>query len=125
MKLDLDCVRDVLLRVESLEYGNHPRFKSFCVLLPEYGQNLIACACLRLNEAGYLNIIKIDGDSYEMPIIHQISDITFEGHEFLSNIREDSIWKTVKSRTAEVGGSVSLSVLSSLALAAVRQTLGM
>lgn len=44
----------------------------------------------------------------------RVSDLSPHGHEFLANIREDTIWNDVKSISSKVG-SKSLSAVSQIA----------
>lgn len=43
------------------------------------------------------------------------ASITWEGHEFLSSIKNDTIWKKLMSRVKEEGQDIALSILIKLA----------
>jgi predicted transcriptional regulator len=62
-------------------------------------------------KAGYMGIISVN-------------DLTWKGHQYLDNIREDHIWKAVKEKASKVG-SVSLQVMIPLATAIIQQKLGL
>lgn len=47
-------------------------------------------------------------------------DLTWEGHEFLANIRDDSVWGEVKMRVAQSVGDASLEVFKGVALHLVK-----
>ncbi|PEW58205.1 hypothetical protein CN448_31480 [Bacillus cereus] len=53
-----------------------------------------------------------------------ISSITWDGHQFLDNIREKSIWEATKIKAATLG-SVSLPTLSELAKSYIAEKLGL
>ena len=44
----------------------------------------------------------------------EINDLTWEGHEFLANARNDTIWNRGKKEVTKLGGSVSLEVLKAI-----------
>lgn len=50
------------------------------------------------------------------PIAATISSLTWNGHEFLDNVRNDTVWAKLKRAVAEKGGAVSFDVLKALAL---------
>lgn len=70
-------------------------------------------ACKKLSEAEF-----IDSESAKYLIggvrVAVVNDITYAGHEFLANIRKDSVWTGVKSIAGKVGAT-SLSALAQIA----------
>ena len=50
----------------------------------------------------------------------EVVDLTPKGHEFLANIREDTIWNNVKTVSSKVG-SKSLNAISQIASAVVTE----
>ncbi|MCC8990989.1 MAG: DUF2513 domain-containing protein, partial [Staphylococcus sp.] len=69
--------------------------------------------CLsKLNEAGILDA-RVDVANNNINY-YQIGNITFYGHEFLDNIRDDETWNEVK-RVAKQTSSMSVTLLSRLA----------
>ena len=114
MILNPDCVRDVLLAVEKCGYGERLQVQSLSANLPQYFENDISYTCLKLDEAGYLDIVTISTLDSTMPIIVAIKDLTYPGHEFLNNIRETKTWDKVKD-TAKKTGVDSLRAIASIA----------
>ena len=55
VKLNPDCVREILLTVENNEFGVHLTFDNLCSKLPKYERNELHYCCLKLNEAGLLD----------------------------------------------------------------------
>lgn len=111
MRLNPDCMRDVLLIAEdhvplngSLSMGN------LLSLLPNYSKDEIAYTCLKLNEGNLLNILKINSDN--VTSVANISDITYEGHQFLENIRNQSTWEIVKQKLSFLGSSSVQAIMS-------------
>lgn len=107
MKLNHDNVRELLLNLEE----NLPLNDSL-QLDPSNTDPETLYSALKLIEAGFIegNQIKfIDGDF--MILIHSI---TWNGHEFLDNIRPKTTWEKTKSLAKTIGGS-SLPMLGKIA----------
>lgn len=87
MKLNQDCVRDILLATEELPY-NHYFKLDYLVNAPEfkcYTSEEIQYSVEKLKEAGYIDaeITKYLDGGYNFAL----KSITWSGHEFLDNIR--------------------------------------
>lgn len=124
MRLNPDCVRDVLLELEKLEYNFHSTPDVLCYALPKYSYEDIQYTCLKLYEGDYIkaNVERIP--NFTLPVVFEIFDITFQGHEFLNTIRGKDVWdkltylgKSVGSLSLEViknvGSSIAISLISS------------
>ena len=114
MKLNYDCVREVLKYVESQPLDAEITFKDLVSSLDGHTKDDLYYACIKLDEAGFLTVHTIKTLSSARPSIHRIRDISFMGHEFLANIKEDSVWSEVKDTAKKVGLS-SLAVLGKIA----------
>lgn len=110
MRLNPDCIRDILMAVEThsdfctqAEYKVEDPFPEFsCYTHEEILYHIRQC-----EESGLITEVHYyDGGKHT-----DISDLTPTGHEFLANIRNDSIWKKVISK----GSGASLSILMELA----------
>lgn len=115
MKLDHDCVRHLLLEIETNKKIGEPlteyNFKDN-VVFGKYDFETVMYALLKLEEAKYVSV-KFgweDGHIYG----YTINDITWSGHEFLDNIRDNHTWKEVK-KVANKTTSISVTLLSKLA----------
>ena len=132
MKYDLDCIREVLLTLESNlkitvsenEKGpwgfehNQLAITDVCKLInPEsatkrkFEPDAIAYSVEKLAEAGYISVIS-DPD-FPLSLLKIIS-ITYMGHEFLENIRINKHWEKAQNIGKAVG-SFSLSILGEIA----------
>ena len=114
MRLNPDCMRDVLLVVEEhLPLNDSLPMTDLISLLPNYSEDELTYTCLKLNEANLLNIFKVDypGGAF----VNDIREITYAGHNFLENVRDPSLWEKIKQKANSVG---SLSVDVVLAVAA-------
>lgn len=112
MKLNHDCVRDVLLFVEE-----HASYDGYIAVdssdLPSYSDETIIYAVDKLVEADYLNGKAHKDVVSVMPTI-SISSMTWSGHQFLDNIRDDSVWKDTKNILSKFS-SVSLGIVNNVA----------
>lgn len=130
MELNYDCFRDVLLTLESvleIRSGGEgpfsdPNALSFSSVsldallksprLSKYSKNELFYALYNLKQADYIDgHIKMAGGIVTRCAV---SDITFNGHMFLKNIRDDNIWKKTKSLLSAVG-SASLPIIVKIA----------
>ena len=111
MKLNVDCVRDVMLKIEELQRvfvndnGEVEKdalwIDSLYSALSNYGKEEIFYALYNLDQAGYIDISVqwINGCVYTCAINH----MTYEGHEFLSKIRPATVWEKTTGIAGKVG----------------------
>ena len=118
MRLNIDCIRDILLTVENLSFGERLTLDQLQELLPAYTKEELWYTSIKLDEGGYLDIISVSELRAPMPGIKSINDLTFKGHEFLNNIRNDSNWDKVKE-VAKKAGSSSLNALGQIAASVI------
>lgn len=120
MKLNIDCVRDLLLAVENyvnfdenLIYPTVSVEKLFqCDFLRRYSKADIFYTALKLYEGGFINADVQYGDNTSVILI---KSLTYEGHCFLENIRTPAVWSKTKSKAAKIG-SFALDVISEIAV---------
>ncbi|WP_416353901.1 DUF2513 domain-containing protein [Agrilactobacillus fermenti] len=119
MKLDPDCIRDVLLVVESSSsFSKQVGLDDFvhAGLLKKYDFESVMYHIRQANYSGLLENVK-----FTMGPDVIIKDLSPEGHKFLNDIREDTNWNKTKSIAKKVGSfsldtlkTVSSDVISSL-----------
>lgn len=124
MELKHECVRDILLVVESLDYGEVLDLREYKEkpLLAKYSDEDFVYTVEKLNEAGFLKATIARGLQNRF-MKFSITELTWLGHQFLDTIRDDSVWKETKKITSKVAG-VSLAVLSDVAKDVLKRTLG-
>lgn len=110
MKLNPDCIRDILLTVEEVtDFDTRLVYimsdNQFSKLQKYTHQEIIYH--IRQAEESDLIMGVSYPDSGEMCIICDLSPF---GHEFLANIRKDNIWNNIKSISKQIG-STSLNAL--------------
>lgn len=113
MQLNPNYVRDVLIATEANTgykiYFEYPQELDKAPSLANYSDeeiryHILQCAKANLIE---LNYHDLDGNL-------GINDLTPSGHEFLANIRSDTVWNNVKAVSSKIG-STSLSALTQIA----------
>ncbi len=112
MKLNPDCVRDILLCVENIpnvKYVMTFDRQSIAEDFPKYSYDEIVYHLRQCELCGffYKASHNLEGD-------YTVYDLTPSGHEFLANIREDNLWNHIKTISSQVG-SKSIFVLTQIA----------
>lgn len=129
MKLNYDCIRDILLTTEEENDGSLSSegvkllFEDY-ELLKKYDDNTVQYHANQLYEAGYLEAVttKMDGANQQVRLI---KDLTWKGHELLNNIRDRSTFEKTKKYIAEKVGSASLSIFVNAASAFIKNSLNL
>ena len=121
MKLDYDCIRNILISLEDLlQLGDNLKIPTVsleqlfsCGKMQNYSEQNIAYCTQKLKEAGFINasIIVADGRIYSI----LYSSITFEGHQYLDSIRSNAVWEKVKSSFVEKGLSLTFDLILKVA----------
>lgn len=120
MKLNYDCVREVLLYIEeTLEYGKI--IDSDDIELKSFEYTDIQYTIALLSESGYIKAIKIQTLSSSVPTFH-ISSMTMQGHELLDNIRDNTVWNKIKKKISGFA-SVSLPIINSVGSTIIKELL--
>lgn len=114
MKLNHECVRDMLLVLENTGFGGAYTLEELMPKLPKYNYNELWYTALKLYEAGFITADMAKLSHTDMLKPERITDITYNGHEFLNTIREDTMWEKVKDIAAKVG-STSVRTLAEIA----------
>lgn len=121
MKLDYDCVRDILLSLEELvQYSEnletpHVRLENLVSynLMGKYSKQSIVYCSEKLKEAGFINARIVCVDSGIIGIYY--FSITFDGHQYLDSIRSNTLWSKVKSTFVEKGIPLTFDLILSTA----------
>ena len=112
MKLNPDCIRDILLAVEDTSsYGkiisSFELYKS--TSLSNYSENEILYHVRQLAWSKML-----EQTDFYLDNSFSILDLSPQGHEFHNNIRSDDNWNKTKEFSAKIG-SLAVSTLQSVA----------
>lgn len=134
MKLNPETVRDVMLFLENALQDEmeldmkHNELTLYQIanneeLTSKHSVNDLAYTVTQLIERGYLNAIRVFTKNGVIASA-EIVDITSEGHDFISNIRNEDTWSKTKKKLSPVG-SVSLTIISEVAASVIKSTLGL
>jgi hypothetical protein len=118
MKLNPDCIRDILLTIEAntgyeLCY-EYPAEINISPLLSKYSDDEIRYHILQCSKTGFIELKRDLTDNM------YVKDITPYGHEFLANIRENSVWSQTKTVAGKVG-SKSLDAIYKISSAVIAE----
>lgn len=115
MKLNIECVRDLLLYFEStLEFQSELSIKKVLDHFSnDYEEDVIRYTCSKLEEGNLIKLISTKAGGKN--IILAISDITFDGHQFIENIRDDKSWGSIISFAQNVLNSTSIQIITQVA----------
>lgn len=113
MILNTDCVRDVLICFEQVGYNKTLSFNDLSDSLSSYSSDELQYSCFKLDEAGFIKTVK-KSQSGPLPYVVKIIDITYDGYQFLENVRETKNWEKTKSIAKSVG-SFSVNAISQIA----------
>jgi len=91
-------------------------------LMKSYQSDEIIYCVKKLLEKNFINGQLFTGDGLAIGFV--VSDLTWDGHEFLDNIRDNLVWKETKAISSKVA-SASLSVLADVAKNYISKTLGL
>jgi len=118
MKLNLDCMRCILLNLEDLPFRETISPDQLHDVISDYSPDEIDYAILKMYEAGLVNA---NIENYlDGTIDIEIFDISYNGHQFLANIRENKIWSATKSVMGKVG-STSVTAAAQIATGVVTE----
>lgn len=117
MKLNPDCTRAILMAIEEVCDATHyfSSKEDLKMIAGNFSQEEIDYHARQCGFAGLIVDFKCD-------VLNgwTTKDLSPKGHEFLANIRTDTIWNKVKSISVEVG-SKSISGLMQIASAVVTE----
>ena len=120
MKRDMDLVRKILLFTEALPPGSG----SVRLPYPDASQNELEYHAMMLVERGLLK--KRGGVHIDAEDVGVYPDgLTFEGHDFLDAIRNDTVWRKTMDKVTSTLGSASFEIIKSIAEGYAKQLLGM
>ena len=117
MRRDWDVVRKILFKLEEL--GNVTSFLRHDQV-NGYDPELVAYHMQLLNEAG---LIKAHCTLTMTGLQCAAQTMTWSGHEFLDQIRQDTVWNKVKTGAREKGLDLSFGVIVKIAKSVIASIL--
>ncbi|MBT0896060.1 DUF2513 domain-containing protein [Streptococcus infantarius subsp. infantarius] len=126
MKLNYDCIRDILLTIEEIPNRKDDlileNFKSY-KKLSKYNEDEIQYNALKLLQEEYVTGLKIPDKN--TTIVLFLTDLTWSGHALLNDIRSETVFNQTKEKIIKSVGSASLTIFQQLASTIVLKTLGL
>ncbi|HDI3142528.1 hypothetical protein BC490_18530 [Vibrio parahaemolyticus] len=103
MKRDMELIRKLLLTIEE-----NPRQLE----VEGYDKNQVKYHALLLIEAGFLdgNVSDTLANTSVVPTFVSVNRLTWDGHEFLDNIRKEEVWNTIKTEFKDASISTVFSI---------------
>jgi Hypothetical protein (DUF2513) len=117
MKRDMELIRALLLAIEALD--SQIAFKATLKLKVDSTRKDMIDHLKLMIKAGFLDAKPIETQAGTSDIV--IKGITNEGHNFLEDARNESIWKETMGLVQEKGGSVAIAVLTQLLSSVAKQ----
>ena len=121
MKRDLDLIRGILLFVED-KAGINKGVGLNELLALNANRDLVAYQLELLSDAGFIDAEPMKGLGGYLDFY--IRRLTYNGHEYLDSIRDETIWEKTKEKLAMVGGASTLVVVKELAVSISKNLLG-
>ncbi|MEO0738524.1 MAG: DUF2513 domain-containing protein [Cyanobacteria bacterium J06649_12] len=124
MNRDPELIREILLRVEELSIG---QFLAN-IEIDGYGSDVIGEHVRLLQEAGFIDAqLSKASSSMGVTIVagYAINRLLNDGHDFIENAKNDTVWKKAREQVAEKTGDVSLGVLKAVLAKTAMQILGL
>jgi len=109
MQRDMELIRKILFKIEDTvdNIGKNN------LQIEGYTKEQVAYHCSILYEGGYIHACNIQYGSNEV-YLFSVGRLTWEGHEFLDKIREDTIWNKTKKTIAEKGLPLVFDIVKSV-----------
>ena len=131
MRLNLDCVRDLLLTLEEhLIIDNEKNIHLLYLddvqkmeLMKRHTCSDIVYCSLKLIEAGLVVASVYKNREYVGDILFET--LTYQGHIYLDSIRNKDIWEKAKIKIKKIGELSSLKIVSAVAEKLLIQSLGL
>ncbi|TKA91794.1 DUF2513 domain-containing protein [Guyparkeria sp. SB14A] len=120
MRRDWDTIREILLAVEGLDGTKPLTLEDF----EEERQPEISYHVTLLEEAGLVLSNSAPSLRTTRTTPFFVRRLTWDGHELLDQIRDDSVWRQTRQTIMEKGGGMALNVVSSLATHIIKNQIG-
>lgn len=124
MELSHELERDMMLSIEKSDKYDPSSEVLDDLRSKGYEDPQIAYTAQKLYE-GHLIEKKPSIDPTGVCCSSATGNLTYEGHQILDNIRDDSVWSKAKEKVAEVVSSASISIIAGAAQSYIKSKLGL
>lgn len=115
MQRDMDLIRQILLEVEKCPLCDGHHFVN--IDIPGRSIEEVNYHIRLLEQAGYII-------GSQTMLTYSVSSLTWEGHEFLDNIKDPKIWDETKEKAKEIPG-VGLKIVGEIATGIIKAHFGL
>lgn len=125
MKLNIDCVRDVLLEIESLPLSEPINSHDLAIRLKDYNYDDVIYSIKKLNDEKFIEALNT---STLTDCSFIIKELSWDGHQLLDTIRPQKVWDSTKEKIKSLGSTslkVMLDVATKAAIDHVKKTMGL
>lgn len=119
MKRDMNLVREILIWMDNQEHGrvnNNP-------IIEGYSKEEIGYHVYIMSEAGLVKAHDMTSHGDKSPNA-ELLQLTWDGHEFLSAAKDDTIWAKAKNTVLKTTSSITFTLLLEWLKAEGRKQLG-
>lgn len=109
MKRDMDLARTILEQVEDKSDGTN----WVDLVVPDRTQAELGYHVMLLDQAGLLTAEEVSNTEIQY---WRAIKLTWDGHEFLDAIRNDTVWSKVKETAKEKGSAMPFEIIKQLAM---------
>jgi hypothetical protein len=122
MKRDMELIRALMLAIDSKD--GYEFWAEELEVSGDWDITEIKYHLQLINDVGFIsaNIQYDNGDSSPHILIDRMS---WNGHEFLDNTRNESVWKETVKVVKEKGGSMAIGILTQVAASLAKQHMGL
>ena len=111
MKRDFELMRKLLMFFEEKQSPEHVEVPP----MDGYDDATIKTHLVLLYDAGLLRCEPVRSSTSDRVIYVIPFELTWDGHEFLDKVRNETVWSRIRDIIASKGGSVAFSVINQLA----------
>ncbi|TWH49627.1 DUF2513 domain-containing protein [Sporomusa sp. KB1] len=119
MQRDLELIRNILLKIESLDKRTITIHDLGGITTDEF--NKIGFHLRLLMDCNYIEAIDLRTKECDNYVVKRITSL---GYDYLDNIRDNKVWKETKSKLTAIGSSASLEIIKLVAGKAITNLLG-
>ena len=120
MKRDMELVRKIALALEASPSGFAPRVLN----IDGYSEEVVGYHALIMMEAGLLEGVDTTPWGSKSPYAAP-TRLTWAGHEFVEEARDDTRWNRAMALVKDKGGSITIDLLTQLLASLMKNTFGL
>jgi Hypothetical protein (DUF2513) len=121
MKRDMDLIRKILIKIEDLPTYD----KQVEIEVKDYAPENIQYHLKLLHDAKFIEVLNDGTSELWVKVNITPTSLSWEGHEFLDAIRNETVWNKTKEIVKEKGVGLAFGIIKDLAIQIARQMVGL